>query len=102
MKKAIFISSIILLISAGPVLACAYFDDVEIYPENTTSCDTVLITLSGHTSCCIITDWEFFIDGNDMYLGFVWDEVSFMCDFMVWPWEFSRTTGPLAPGKYNL
>ncbi len=105
MKKLIssgFATLVSLTIFAGQAL-CS-INNIQIVPENPTSCDIVVITLSGGWgSSCIPNASAISVEGNDIYFDVIWDyPPGILCADVLTSWEQTRSAGPLAPGTYTV
>ena len=104
MRTAYLISFAVFVTLAGPVdYVCGYLSpsDVEIVPQNPTSCDIVDITLSGGwRDLCMPYDSTVSMVGNDIYIDVIWPDQS--CPPMPTSWEWTESVGPLSVGTYTV
>jgi parallel beta-helix repeat protein len=77
---------------------------MEIVPENPTSSDVVVITLSGQWgSSCTPNDSSISVIGNDIYFDVIWDyPPGVVCLSVITPWKLTRSAGLLQPGTYTI
>jgi len=78
--------------------------NTQIVPEYPTSCDIVVITLSGDWgSSCTPNASAISVAGNDIYFNVIWDYPPGVgCLTVITPWERIRSVGPLSPGTYTV
>jgi parallel beta-helix repeat protein len=77
---------------------------VEIIPQNPTSCDIVVIRLSGTwgDTCKPLDSTVSVVDSN-IYFDVIWNyPPDITCLALLTPWKRTRSVGPLAPGMYNV
>ncbi len=75
--------------------------NTEILPENPTSADVVVITLSGSWPDSGVPDGSAIsVSGNNIYFDVI-DQSSFGLT-VITPWERKRSVGPLAAGTYTV
>jgi parallel beta-helix repeat protein len=89
---------------ASQVLSNVGWCDMEIVPENPTSSDVVVITLSGQWgSSCTPNDSSISVIGNDIYFDVIWDyPPGVVCLSVITPWKLTRSAGLLQPGTYTI
>jgi len=106
MRKASVIRFAFLFVMTGQAVVVWGWQPsgVEIVPEYPTSCDVVVITLSGGWgNSCIPNASAISVEGNDIYFDVIWDyPPGIICADVITSWERTRSVGPLAPGTYTL
>ena len=104
MRKASVISFAVLFVMAGGAIGNGDWCDVEIYPEHPTSCDVVVITLSGFWgSSCIPNCSAISVEVNDIYFDVIWGyPPDTYCLTVMTPWELTESVGPLPCGTYTI
>lgn len=104
MKKAYLISFVfffVMIVQATDVYG--WPPDLEIIPENPTSCDIVVIRLSGiWGNSCIPLDSAVSIVDCNIYVDVIWNDPFTTCLAVLTPWKRTRSVGPLSPGIYNV
>jgi len=103
MKKAVLMGFAVFFMMAGEAIGDWWWSpsDVEIVPQHPTSCDVVVITLSGTWGdTCMPYDSTVSVVGNDIYLDVIWPDVS--CLPMITSWEWTESVGPLSVGTYTV
>ena len=104
MKRASLISFAVFFTIAGQAAGDSQWADAEIFPQNPTSSDVVVITLSGQWgSSCIPNSSTVTVTDNDIYFDVIWDyPPDIGCYTVMTPWELRRSVGPLTPGTYSV
>ena len=101
MKKTSLVSCVIFLMMAGQAMAWPP-ERVVIEPENPTSADVVVITLSGEWHGCESPeDSLIHVEGKKIYFDVVAPEGLNICPAIL-PWEFTESVGPLPAGTYTV
>ncbi|MBA7648146.1 hypothetical protein ES703_55928 [subsurface metagenome] len=102
MKKASLISFAVLSIFAGQ--AVGGWCDVQIVPEHPTSCDVVVITLSGWWGDSCTPNYSAISRvGNNIYFDVIWDyPPGIICAAVITPWGCIESVGPLPAGTYTV
>ena len=77
---------------------------MQIVPEHPTSCDVVVITLSGWWGDSCIPNYSAISRvGNNIYFDVIWDyPPNIMCLAVITPWELTESIGPLPTGTYTV
>lgn len=77
---------------------------VEIIPQNPTSCDIVVIRLSGTWGdTCIPLDSAVSVVDSNIYIDVIWNyPPGTYCLQFPTSWKRTRSVGPLSPGMYNV
>ena len=104
MRKTSLISFAVLFVMVGGTISNGDWCDVEIVPEHPTSCDVVVITLSGGWGdSCIPNASAISRAGNDIYFDVIWDyPPDIICAYVITPWELTESVGPLPCGTYTI
>ncbi|UCF42393.1 MAG: right-handed parallel beta-helix repeat-containing protein [Planctomycetota bacterium] len=110
MKKASLISFAVFFIITGQASGdwTPWYwpptDNIQILPENPTSSDVVVITLSGDwPDSCIPNGSSVSVTGNDIYFDVIYDyPPDIICLTVITPWQQTQSVGPLSPGIYTV